>query len=55
MLISAGMTSSGVDHTPYDTTSILTTLEHAFNLAPVGIRDTRVSDLRKAVRIGSRG
>jgi phospholipase C len=55
MLISAGMTSSGVDHTPYDTTSILTTVEHAFNLAPVGIRDTRVSDLRKAVRIGSRG
>jgi acid phosphatase len=52
LLLSARMTSSGVDHTSYDTTSIIATLEHSFHLAPVGIRDTRVCDLRKAVRVG---
>jgi phospholipase C len=46
------MRRSGVDHTSYDTTSIIRTLERSLNLAPVGIRDTRVADLRRAVRIG---
>jgi acid phosphatase len=54
LLLSARMTSSGVDHTSYDTTSIIATLEHSFHLAPVGIRDTQVADLRKAVRVGQR-
>ena len=52
LLLSAGMTRSGVDHTTYDTTSTIATLERAFGLAPVGIRDSHVADLRKAVRIG---
>ena len=46
------MRRSGVDHTSYDTTSILTTLEHSLHLAPVGIRYTRVADLRRAVQLG---
>ena len=52
MVLSAGMKKSGVDHRSYDTTSIIATLERHFQLAPVGIRDTRVADLRHAVRIG---
>ena len=55
VLISAGMTRSGVDHTIYDTSSILTTLESSFHLAPVGIRDDRVPDLKRAVQIGRHG
>ena len=54
LLLSAGMTRSGVDHTVYDTTSILTTLEHSFHLDPVGIRDTEVPDLRPAIKVGQR-
>ncbi len=46
------MTHSGVDHTSYDTTSILATLERAYGLAPVGIRDTAVADLRNALLVG---
>jgi phospholipase C len=52
LLLSARMRRSGVDHHSYDTTSIITTLERSLDLAPVGIRDTRVADLRRAVRIG---
>lgn len=52
LLLSKRMTASGVDHTVYDTTSIIATLERAYGLAPVGIRDTRVNDLRTAVRLG---
>jgi phospholipase C len=54
LLVSKRMTSSGVDHTVYDTTSIIATLERAYGLAPVGIRDTRVHDLRTAIRLGNR-
>jgi phospholipase C len=36
---------SGVDHTSYDTTSILTTIEHRYGLAPLGSRDAAVHDL----------
>ncbi len=42
-----------MDHTVYDTTSIIATLERAYGLAPVGIRDTKVRDLREAIRLGS--
>ena len=52
LLVSAAMTRSGVDHTVYDTTSILATIEHGLGLAPVSSRDARVADLRRAVRIG---
>ncbi len=37
-----------VDHTPYDTTSILKTIETRWNLAPLGTRDATVNDLRNA-------
>ncbi len=53
LLLSKQMAHSGVDHTSYDTTSINATLERAFGLAPVGIRDTKVADLRHALRVGS--
>ena len=54
LLVSSRMRRSGVDHTSYDTTSIIRTLEKSLHLAPVGIRDTKVADLRKAVRKGNR-
>ena len=34
-----------VDHTQHDTTSILATLEHRYNVAPLGTRDAAVRDL----------
>ena len=34
-----------VDHTIYDTTSILATIEHRWNLRPLGTRDAQASDL----------
>jgi phospholipase C len=52
LVLSAGMRRSGVDHTSYDTTSIIRTLERSLHLAPVGIRDTKVADLRAAVQKG---
>ncbi|SER17208.1 alkaline phosphatase family protein [Microlunatus flavus] len=52
LVLSARMRRSGVDHTSYDTTSIIRTLERSLHLAPVGIRDTLVADLHKAVRKG---
>ena len=55
LLVAADMRQSGVDHTVYDTTSIIASLESSFDLDPVGIRDTRVPDLRRAVQIGTGG
>jgi phospholipase C len=37
-----------VDHTQYDTTSILKTIETRWGLAPLGARDAAVNDLRNA-------
>ncbi len=37
-----------VDHTTYDTTSILSTLEHRFGVAPLGDRDAKAADLSNA-------
>jgi len=34
-----------VDHTQYDTTSILATIAHRYGLAPLGPRDRAVNDL----------
>jgi phospholipase C len=39
-----------VDHTLYDTTSILSTIEHRWNLVPLGTRDAHANDLRRAFR-----
>ncbi|HLQ14242.1 MAG TPA: acid phosphatase [Candidatus Eisenbacteria bacterium] len=41
-----------VDHTVYDTTSILTTIEHRWNLAPLGTRDANANDFRRAFKLG---
>lgn len=54
LFISAGMQHSGVDHTQYDTTSILATIEHQYGLAPLSSRDATVSDLSKAIQIGGK-
>ena len=37
-----------VDHTVYDTTSILRLIEERFGLAPLGERDAKANDLRNA-------
>jgi phospholipase C len=54
LVVSRSLQQSGVDHTVYDTTSILATIEHSFGLAPLSSRDARVADLRNAVAVGGR-
>jgi phospholipase C len=44
-----------IDHTLYDTTSILTTIEHRWNLEPLGTRDATANDLRHAFTFGEGG
>ena len=41
-----------VDHTLYDTTSILATIERRWDLAPLGTRDANANDLRRAFTLG---
>jgi len=58
LLIGRSFTSSGVDHTVYDTTSIMATIEHQFGLQPVEARgdvtprDRLVADLGNAINVG---
>jgi acid phosphatase len=55
LLISPSLRRSGVDHTSYDTTSILRTIEAQYGLAPLDTRfgrDARVNDLSHALRVG---
>ncbi len=52
ILIGRGLTKSAVDHTVYDTTSIMRTIEEQFGLAPVASRDAVVNDLGPAVAAG---
>ncbi len=58
LLVARSLTRSGVDHTVYDTTSIMATIEHQFGLDPVdhpaGVvpRDRFVRDLGAAVALG---
>ncbi len=52
LVVSKSLKRSGVDHTVYDTTSILATIEHGLGLAPLSTRDAAVPDLRNAVRAG---
>jgi acid phosphatase len=54
LVLSTSMRRSGVDHTVYDTTSILATIERSFELAPLTSRDAAVHDLRHAVAVGGR-
>ena len=56
LLVSRHFAQSGVDHTQYDTTSILRTIERRFALSPVGeqysregARDALVQDLAPAI------
>ncbi len=61
LLLARSFTSSGVDHSVYDTTSILATIEHQFGLQPVAARgsvtprDSLVADLGNAVSTGRKG
>jgi acid phosphatase len=58
LLVARSLTRSGVDHTPYDTTSIMATIEHQYGLEPVEAmgsvvpRDRLVPDLGNAVAVG---
>jgi len=45
LIISPKLRQSGVDHTQYDTTSILASIEHRFGLAPLSTRDAAVNDI----------
>ena len=60
LLIGRSFTRSGVDHTVYDTTSIMATIEHQFGLQPVEARgtvtprDSLVADLANAIAAGRR-
>jgi phospholipase C len=42
-----------VDHTLYDTTSILATIERRWDLQPLGTRDAMANDLRRAFTMGA--
>ena len=61
LLIAKGFNRSGVDHTVYDTASIMATIEHQFDLKPVAARggvvprDRFVDDLANAVDAGRKG
>ncbi|MCU1398715.1 MAG: acid phosphatase [Acidimicrobiales bacterium] len=44
LIISPLLQTTGVDHTQYDTTSILATIESRFGLAPLSSRDAAVND-----------
>jgi acid phosphatase len=50
LIVSRSLPRSGVDHTVYDTTSILATIEHGLDLAPVATRDAQVADLTGVLR-----
>jgi phospholipase C len=54
LVISRSLKHSGVDHTTYDTTSILATIERSYGLAPLSSRDATVHDLSYAVAAGGR-
>jgi acid phosphatase len=58
LIVSPRLTTSSVDHTVYDTTSIMATIEKAFGLPPVdhpaGVipRDRKVDPLTHMIRLG---
>lgn len=52
LLISPRLSRSGVSHTQFDTTSILSTIEHSYGLAPLSSRDASVNDLSSAIKHG---
>ncbi len=52
LVLSSRMNRSGVDHTVYDTTSILAMIESSFGLDALSSRDASVNDLSHAVEEG---
>jgi acid phosphatase len=52
LLIGRSLTKSGVDHTYYDTLSIMRTIEAQWGLGNLGARDATVNDLGNAVSTG---
>jgi phospholipase C len=54
LLVARAFNRSGVDHTFYDTTSILRTIEAQWNLGDLGHRDAVVNSLANAVATGRR-
>ncbi|WP_248958810.1 alkaline phosphatase family protein [Sphaerisporangium perillae] len=50
LIVGRSLRHSGVDHTVYDTSSILATIERGLRLAPVATRDAKVNDLTGALR-----
>ena len=52
LVLGASFRHSGVDHTSYDTTSIMASIERALGLQPVSSRDAQVADLAPALQIG---
>ncbi|WP_442755456.1 acid phosphatase [Methylocystis sp. JAN1] len=50
ILISGKLQRSGVDHTAYDTTSILRLIEERFRVAPLAPRDAAVNSLKNALK-----
>jgi acid phosphatase len=54
LVIARNLKKSGVDHTQYDTTSILATIERSYGLEPLSSRDAAVNDLSHAVAVGGR-
>ncbi|VXB31805.1 Non-hemolytic phospholipase C [Microbacterium sp. 8M] len=52
LLISSKFAASSVDHTQYDTTSILATIEKSYHLDPLGSRDAAVNPLFAGIRLG---
>ncbi|MFF9126299.1 hypothetical protein ACF09J_23845 [Streptomyces sp. NPDC014889] len=55
MVVSRSLARSAVDHTVYDTTSVIATIERGYGLKPVATRDAVVNDLSPAVAAGGRG
>jgi phospholipase C len=55
LLIGRSLTTSTVDHTIYDTTSIMRTIEAQYGLEPLTTRDAAVNDLAPAISAGRRG
>ncbi|GAB3783066.1 acid phosphatase [Nocardioides ungokensis] len=54
LVLSTSLKHSAVDHTTYDTTSILSTIEKSYGLAPLSTRDAAAHSLARAVAAGSK-
>jgi acid phosphatase len=55
LVVGATLRSSGVDHTSYDTTSIIATIERSYGLPALTERVADVADLRSALKVAKRG